>query len=128
MQVWEIGIGKYLMINFAAYVVEKQVREKRTTEQAMEETASVEAQLREAMTRDMKIVQELEQYLRRNIMQLYDRQRELDLLKVGLLDSKAEAEGLGRLVAQSGDKLNASAKMDAPETHATNRVDKRRSV
>jgi len=44
-------------------------------------------------------------------MLLYDRQREYDLLKLGLLDSKAEAEGIGRLMAQMGAaRLNIPSK------------------
>ncbi|KAI6232211.1 hypothetical protein M3Y95_00462600 [Aphelenchoides besseyi] len=54
--------------------------------------------LDESLKRDAKTIRELEIYLARVTKQIYDRQREIDELKLGQLDKKAETEGIRRML------------------------------
>ncbi|KAI6226437.1 hypothetical protein M3Y99_01294100 [Aphelenchoides fujianensis] len=55
-------------------------------------------QMDESLKRDAKTIRELEIYLSKITKQIYERQREIDELKLGQLDKKAEAEGLRRML------------------------------
>ncbi|CAD5228592.1 unnamed protein product [Bursaphelenchus okinawaensis] len=72
--------------------------QKRTVDTKLNVAETNAQELQGEVSRDQKTIRELETYLARVTRQIYERQRQIDDLKLGQLDRKAEIEGIRKMI------------------------------